>query len=396
MSVFSQVFGVPVTNISTERGGQNGFQMFAQNITLPPVHYSDSESDTELGLDDPNKRQHIYRPLRHDEIRLLIVNPGKADDPIECYLEHYPVGSAKPYRALSYVWGSTESPVLIRLDGCDFLVTANLGAFLKSCRQEFQCHVFWIDALSINQQDIAERNSQIRLMKKVYEGANQVAIWLGDEVENTKPAFDHLKQKYNDKKSTRSDIGISEDGYLSSGIERLRVEPITAENISMNALDGIRDLLARPWWNRIWVYREATAPARYGNIVLCGSHQVDFDALRECIRDLCQVNAAQFSTRTALIMDEYSQIRRAYHRSGTSDYLQLADLLSTLRGFEATNPRDKLYALIPTSIDGNDLLDVDYALSVEDVYFNAARSILRNDSNLVFWAIAAQETRTPI
>lgn len=385
MSVFSQKFGVPVTNISTEDGAQNGFQMFAQNMSLPPVHYSDPESDAELELADLDKRQHVYRPLRHDEIRLLILNPGKADDPIECYLEHYPVSSEKPYLALSYVWGSTANPLLIRLDGCNFPVTANLGAFLKSHRREFECHVFWIDALSINQQDIAERSSQVRLMKKVYEGADQVLIWLGYEVENTKSAFDHLKQNHNQKKSTKSDSGSSEDDDRSSDIERLHIEPPpTVENIPINALDGIMDLLARPWWTRIWVYQEATAPARYGSIVLCGSHQVDFEALRECIRHLSQVDAAQYSTRSALIMDEYSQIRRAYHRSGTSDYLLLADLLSTLRGFEATNPRDKLYALIPTSINGNDLLDVDYSLSVEDVYYNSACNILRSDRKLDF------------
>src|SRR6186713_1275521 len=110
MSVWSQIFGVPSTSISVEERGQNGFQMFATNTALPPVQYSDPESDAEPELDSFEKRQHVYRPLRSDEIRLLVLNPGTGNDPIECYLEHYPVGSAKPYLALSYVWGSTENP----------------------------------------------------------------------------------------------------------------------------------------------------------------------------------------------------------------------------------------------------------------------------------------------
>ena len=53
---------------------------------------------------------------------------------------------------------------------------------------------------------------------------------------------------------------------------------------------------------------------------------------------------------------------------------RLADLLPVLRGFAATNPRGKLNALIPTSIDGDELLDVGYDLAVEEVYTNAALS----------------------
>jgi hypothetical protein len=45
-----------------------------------------------------------------------------------------------------------------------------------------------------------------------------------------------------------------------------------------------------------------------------------------------------------------------------------------LQGFAATNLRDKLYALIPTSLDGADLLHVEYELSVGEVYTRAALS----------------------
>ncbi|ORY14944.1 heterokaryon incompatibility protein-domain-containing protein [Clohesyomyces aquaticus] len=379
-NIFSQIFGVPSTNISVEQGDRDGFQMYAGNITLPPIQYSEPESDAELEPEDPDERQHIYRPLKRDEIRLLILNPGTEDEPTECYLEHYPVGSAKPYLALSYVWGSTENPGSILLDGCTFQVTANLGAFLKSIRHEFSTQVFWIDALCINQQDVQEKGHQIRLMKRVYEGASQIVIWLGEPDQNTKPAFDYLKHNY------------SEEEEWSSAMGRLRIESEQViKEIPPEALDGIQDLLARPWWTRIWVYQEATAPARRGSRVYCGKHQVDFEDLRECIRDLCAIDSGKYSNRTALIMDEYSRIRRFYNKSGTTIYLHLADLLPTLRGFQATNPRDKLYALIPTSIDGNDLLDVDYSLSVEEVYMQSTCNIVQADKSLDFLGHCTQQ-----
>jgi hypothetical protein len=48
------------------------------------------------------ERKHEYRPLSPNEIRLLALNPGLPDEPIECFLEHHSANQAKPYDALSY------------------------------------------------------------------------------------------------------------------------------------------------------------------------------------------------------------------------------------------------------------------------------------------------------
>lgn len=78
----------------------------------------------------------------------------------------------------------------------------------------------------------------------------------------------------------------------------------------------------------------------------------------------------------------YSELRREYRETGKSGFLRLADLLPTLRGSVATNPRDKLYALIPTSVDGAELLDVDYGLPVHEVYTRSALSFMEKHRNL--------------
>jgi hypothetical protein len=85
---------------------------------------------------------------------------------------------------------------------------------------------------------------------------------------------------------------------------------------------------------------------------------------------------------TGIFMEVYSDLRREYQEKGTSSFLRLADLLPTLRNLAATNPRDKLYALIPTSLDGAELLDIDYGLTVEEVYTNAAVSFIQKHRNL--------------
>ena len=195
MESLAELLGVTVTNITSDTGN-DGFQMQAQDTTLPPIVYSDADSDSDGDEKIKPRRGHSYRPLKSNEIRLLILNPGKREDPIECYLEHYGVSSAKSYHALSYVWGDTSNPAKIRLDGSEFPVTYNLGAFLRARRKEDECYVLWIDALCINQQDILERNSQIRLMKRVYEGADQITIWLGNPGKYTEAAANFLNEYY--------------------------------------------------------------------------------------------------------------------------------------------------------------------------------------------------------
>lgn len=142
--------------------------------------------DEAIGADDGT---HRYRSLESDEVRLLVLNSGQPNDPIECYLEHWIVHKAKSYTALSYVWGHEGGRVGIQVDGCAFAVTNNLYGFLKSYRHATQPSILWVDAICINQNDILERNSQIGLMKRLYEGAEFVLVWLGPEVPGTAQAF---------------------------------------------------------------------------------------------------------------------------------------------------------------------------------------------------------------
>src|SRR5256885_6653081 len=105
---------------------------------LPPMSDSESDVDSDRGGHSDTssawttEHKHEYRPLKENEFRLLVLNPGLPDEPIECFLEHYTVNRAKTYQALSYVWGgdSKDSSYYIKVDGHPFQVTKNLKDFL--------------------------------------------------------------------------------------------------------------------------------------------------------------------------------------------------------------------------------------------------------------------------
>lgn len=57
-----------------------------------------------------------------------------------------------------------------------FLAARNLAVALPYIRKRIQDRVLWIDAISINQDDLDERNSQVPLMRATFPGAGDVVI----------------------------------------------------------------------------------------------------------------------------------------------------------------------------------------------------------------------------
>jgi hypothetical protein len=367
----------------------------------PSLPTADCDSEPELySTEYGAERQHVYLPLKTDEIRLLVLNAGATEDPIECYLEHCSVGRAKRFLALSYMWGNAQNPMSIQLDGAPFQVTHNLGAFLTTYRKEHESFVLWIDALCINQADMAERQEQIQLMKRVYEGADSIVIWLGDAIPSTPTAFDCIRHIFRNWWLPR----LKREHYLHGALmsitaadatEMLPVGPRQghdedAEASAKAKWTAIQDIFKRPWWTRIWVYQEATAPTRRGSLVFCGQHSISFNMVLVVNRIMCHLASRgnqltqhqHLLNNTPVFMQIYLELRRRYQQLGSSHFLKLADLLSTLREFDATNARDKLYALIPTSLDGIEILDVIYSLPVEEVYTNSAWAFIQKYRNL--------------
>ncbi|TAQ85358.1 hypothetical protein B7494_g6324 [Chlorociboria aeruginascens] len=123
-----------------------------------------------------------YSPLDPsiDSIRLVHILPApNFHDPIHCRLSHVTFAQKPRYEALSYTWGSENHQKKIILDGHDFGVTYNLFDALRYLRDTQVERGIWIDAISIQQEDIPERNKQLSIMPIIYERARVVLVWLG-------------------------------------------------------------------------------------------------------------------------------------------------------------------------------------------------------------------------
>ena len=69
------------------------------------------------------------------------------------------------------------------------MVRKNLWEALHQIQSESEELMIWIDAICINQSDLAERSEQVCKMKSIFEQAKQVMVWLGSAERGSDLAF---------------------------------------------------------------------------------------------------------------------------------------------------------------------------------------------------------------
>jgi Heterokaryon incompatibility protein (HET) len=118
------------------------------------------------------------------------------------------------YEALSYTWGDADVCEFAQIEvedtqaigePCPRLgIRPNLASALRYLRYLDNTRVLWIDALCINQEDIEERNEQVKRMTNIYTLAHRVIAWLGEESNDSKHALSTLQYVGQQLEATKS------------------------------------------------------------------------------------------------------------------------------------------------------------------------------------------------
>ncbi|EMD00971.1 hypothetical protein BAUCODRAFT_60134, partial [Baudoinia panamericana UAMH 10762] len=127
-------------------------------------------------------RSFTHQPLNEaqKEFRMIRLLPCCGNDsPIEAEMKAFWIDDAREFTALSYCWTIAEATCEISVGGEPFLVRPSLHAFLQIWLAEKRQGWLFVDAICINQNDVAERSSQVALMGQIYRNAYQVLAWLG-------------------------------------------------------------------------------------------------------------------------------------------------------------------------------------------------------------------------
>ena len=207
--------------------------------------------------------EHLYIPLKRNEIRILTVFPGIYGSLIECDLSVRNLGDPGEYEALSYAWETWEPSSSVLFHGQHFKVTPSLASALQALRYVSKLRYLWVDAICINQEDLVERNIQVPLMANIMESAKHVCIWLGEEDEDSHLAFSpyHRVLEFHDIQRL-----ISDDLMLRQSI----------------ALSG---LAQRRWFHRRWCLQDV-CKAKEATLY-CGTHTMAWTTFADVITLIC-------------------------------------------------------------------------------------------------------------
>ncbi|KAL3587796.1 hypothetical protein FPOAC2_13695 [Fusarium poae] len=308
---------------------------------------------------------YCYSSLPEGSIRLLrLLPPQGKHAPIQCKLFDCALAdseSTRPYEALSYVWGSESMSQYISIDGCDLSVRENLYAALSHLRDRSIERIIWIDAICINQGDLKEKGQQVQSMAKIYSKASRVIVWLGGATTDSGQALEEIRIAA-EKRTKPSPTKPSPT--KPSPTEASPMKRSTNERAILRLLEG-------PWFKRIWVLQEVAA-ARHV-LIKCGPAEIDgytfcsgLDELDLSYKTYPELRPLIHSI-SYLIKGAVFRPRCATGRPGrfSLDICPLGELVDMYHTREATDRRDKVYALLGMSSDDPSMakLSANYEIS---------------------------------
>ncbi|ETS79557.1 hypothetical protein PFICI_09410 [Pestalotiopsis fici W106-1] len=290
--------------------------------------------------------------------RLLELQPGSGNEPIVCTLGIMELGHSdgKPYEALSYVWGTSPWTSRVQVNGKNFVISITLHRLLLHLRRESTPRALWIDALCINQSDLAERSSQVLLMPIIYSNATQAIVWLGHhEPLGLEKTFQYMNlPSQNGAKNDRVNNRIH---YGSSRVAA--------------------QLLRNDYWTRTWVIQEVVLAK--SAVVQCGNSALAWDRFCRLAHASTQhsffpVKSTHFdkfedlndirTSRLSLQNDSNTAPRKSRCLRATmtrpENSMDLLSLCYRFRFRKSTDPRDKVFAFLGLSDVSKRLLNVDY------------------------------------
>jgi hypothetical protein len=394
------------TNPSTECSHLGDTMSTLSNHVPPDSPYHDQP--LELGefrlvtVEETGERslRHIYPWIIPNDSLRLVMRRQKLED--------------KPrFSAVSYVWGTATASVSVACNGKWILVTPTVFEMLDYLRiHELP---LWIDAICINQQDNAEKATQIPLMGRIYANAASALVWLGPlparpRVESFMLNFPHVCQLARNWQPRR----------------RYRYLAWRGDDWPPDGDDfwiGLFWLLNHNWFRRLWTFQEAVLAARI--VLVIGSLGIEGRDLMKfvtdgwaqsrgyMVSDLLALSVVEQSLRFSdLALQACETIQNLRHRRTDPRFREHVrawpSILALLQSRHAKEPIDRIWAttaLLPEDIQHQLAPMIDYSELGREAYWktyirwakfivdagqslgllNYARSVKRDNTKLPSW-----------
>lgn len=299
-----------------------------------------------------------------------------------CSLVNTPLagGNQREFEAFSYCWGDATDRPSISLCHSEHDTTTGSKQFSISRSAETairylrhadgQSRAIWIDAVCINQSGFQERAQQVSMMADIYSKAKQVNIWPEEGDAQPKLALRIIRETFNSQNricpgadecrcsGTPHKLRPGKHEMSRRGFDRIHriFGLITDRSSSEEELYHVMTALFRnPWFRRVWVFQEAlSCPSA---IMHCGYDRLPFRELIEVNANLGSIDNHFKSFHLApqaVVPPLWASLIRAQQlRTVESASLlsynnepDILDVFLSALELEASDPRDKLFALL--------------------------------------------------
>ncbi|KAH7316975.1 heterokaryon incompatibility protein-domain-containing protein [Stachybotrys elegans] len=302
-----------------------------------------------------------YKPLSQDKdsTRLVRVKAAKADDdPIICNLFNVEFGEKPKFHALSYMWGDGQASCDILLNGAAFGVRQNLWDALRYLRTHAADTSYWIDAICINQDDLAERNRQVRIMHHIYFRADTVVVWLGKKYAEYEAGLPDLRKLVHCRPSNKEPKLEPSDDQSKSDLSAAQQPREDAQQRKL-----AEELYHDGYWNRLWIIQEI---GRARNIKVCfGNSVLKWNLFIHFITH------HNIGSQGPVRLDQQRQKRY----TGSSTLLQL---LEDHKEALCQDRKDKVYGLIGLASDATGFI-IDYGKSLYEIWTDVMEFMNKHD-----------------
>ncbi|CZR67070.1 uncharacterized protein PAC_16969 [Phialocephala subalpina] len=340
----------------------------------------------------------LYSVLNEEnrEVRLLTIQPSSISERVlQCSLQTVSLKDDPQFAALSYVWGDAAVTEKVVINGVSMAVTTNLAAAFRSlwiCWSKDEGNpvqelpvLIWVDAICINQQDVHERNSQVRLMRDIYRSTAKVVSWLGPEADGSTEVISIFRSIA----SERSQLAEDDDQF--EWVQRyphLMEDSYHTKRAALKATyrsTCIQALWRRDYWRRTWILQEIVLARDV--LIMCGEECISWqdvaavdkwlgaikinDEHPPFMRNFLMPHLALLASKMRGPVEMIETLRKLWHTPSSDSEIKRASLqiLRENASLRATDPRDKIYGLL-----GLMCFDIvpDYSKPVRDVFTEAA------------------------
>jgi hypothetical protein len=356
----------------------------------------------------------IYsRPLNGTQIRLLSLQPRGNDERLVCHLHVVDVADKSlSYEAISYVWGSQDTPATIycRDDtGPGYIelpIPQNAADALEAFREPTDERLLWIDAICISQASVGERSAQVAMMDLIFSSATVVLILLGSDSDfrpaAAKKLFDRMAIWRRDATPEMLE-GALRSGRINYANARKRIHYTSSEVVML------LNIFECDWVWRLWCVQELILAKKalvhwstvkttwdiFSTVAIYIQAQEQPTTAQVGLAGVYNVAMLEFFRRQ-LAESPYSCQMRLTGMLGVAgssrNMVPFSRLLSLTRMHGVTDPRDRIFSLLGLDrtlchvsrerVWDPPLIVPDYAQKTGDLYASIAKKLLCREKNL--------------